>query len=81
MSGVWAAAPSISAVWARFAAAAPDTTDLGDKLLVEFPQGGCAIHTFKGGGPPECGHDFPDGTRVAAYAFIARHLSMPPTPG
>ena len=78
VTGVWAAARPISAVWARYAAANLNATDLGDRFTIEFPQGGCAIHTYAGAGQPECGHDFPDGTRLAAYAFIKRHLSVPP---
>ena len=37
------------------------------------------MHTFESGGvgAPECGHDFPDGTRLAAYAFLERHLAVP----
>ena len=78
VSGVWAASPAVSAVWARFAAAAPNTTDLGDRLSIDFPQGGCAIHTYPGAGPPECGHDFPGGSRFAAYRFIGRHFGVQP---
>ena len=77
VSGVWTALPQLHPVWARYAAAANESA--GDesrgRLHVTFPAGGCAIHTFaSSSGSAECGHDFPDGTRLAAYEFIERQL-------
>lgn len=78
-TGVAVTAPALAPVWQRYAAAAPNATQLGDALYVTFPSGGCMVESFPGASTtPECGHDFPDGTRLAAYEFIDRHLALPP---
>lgn len=78
VSGVYVATAALRPVWARYAAASPATTNAGDALHVVFPLGGCLLHTYD---LPEvsheCGHDFPDGTRLAAYDFIERSLPEP----
>ena len=80
ISGVYDALPKLAKVWATLAPNVSSSSgyDPGDRLHATFPAGGCVMHTLPSGWgrAPECGHDFPDGTRIAAYEFIERHLRV-----